>query len=170
MGEANEQDFIGQDLLSAALGQSGLNLDEYLGNASGNGVLSQTMLDGNIGPNDFDFLSDINLNRDFVQETPYMALTTSNNSGVTSNYVSAQEKVTNFWNPTNFFGTTPNFTERHFSWNIFSNSSTISTNEFKSAICYQNIHRFRCSKAAKFVAEFSKFIEQWKYCPRKQLY
>lgn len=92
MGEANEQNFIGQDLLSAALGQSGLNLDEYLGNASGNGVLSQTMLDGNIGPNDFDFLGDINLNRDFVQETPYIALTTSNNSGVTSNYVSAQEK------------------------------------------------------------------------------
>lgn len=92
MDEANEQDFFGQDLLSEALGQSGLNLDEYLGNAPGN-VLSQSILDvGDFGSNNFDFLDDINLNRDFFQDTRYIALTTSNNSGVTSNYASAQEK------------------------------------------------------------------------------
>lgn len=92
MDEANEQDFFGQDLLSEALGQSGLNLDEYLGNAPGN-VLSQSILDvGDFGSNNFDFLDDINLNRDFFQDTRYIALTTSNNSGVTSNYASTQEK------------------------------------------------------------------------------
>lgn len=93
MGEANEQDVFGQDLLSEALGQSGLNLDEYLGNAAGN-VLSQAMLDvGSIGPNDLDFLDDINVNtRDFIQDTPYIALTTSNNSEVTSTYANVQEK------------------------------------------------------------------------------
>lgn len=90
MDEANEQDIFGQDLLSEALGQSGLNLDEYLGNAPGN-VLSQAMLDvGDIGPNDLDFLDDINFNRGFNQETPYIALTTSNNNQVASNYVNAQ--------------------------------------------------------------------------------
>lgn len=92
MDEANEQDFFGQDLLSEALGQSGLNLDEYLGNAPGN-VLSQSILDvGDFGSNNFDFLDDINLNRDFFQDARYIALTTSNNSGVTSNYASTQEK------------------------------------------------------------------------------
>lgn len=92
MDQANEQDIFGQDLLSEALGQSGLNLDDYLGNAPGN-VLSQSMLDvEGFGSNNFDFLDDVNLNRDFVQDTRYIALTTSNNSGVASNYVSAQEK------------------------------------------------------------------------------
>lgn len=92
MDQANEQDIFGQDLLSEALGQSGLNLDDYLGNAPGN-VLSQSMLDvEGFGSNNFDFLDDINLNRDFVQDTRYIASTTSNNSGVASNYVSAQEK------------------------------------------------------------------------------
>lgn len=90
MDDVNEQDFFAQDLLSEALGQSGLNLDDFLGNAPGN-VLSQSMLD--FGSNNFDFLDDINLNRDFVQDTRYIALTTSNNSGgATSNYASAQEK------------------------------------------------------------------------------
>ena len=90
--DANEQDFFGQDLLSEALGQSGLNLDEFFGNAPGN-VLSQSMLDvEGFGSNSFDFLDDINLNNDFVQDTRYLALTTSNNSGATSNYASAQEK------------------------------------------------------------------------------
>ncbi|KAL9982120.1 hypothetical protein ACROYT_G010924 [Oculina patagonica] len=92
MGEANEQDIFGQDLLSEALGQSGLNLDEYLGNAPGN-VLSQAMLNvGSIGANDLDFLDDISLYRDFIQDSPSIALTTSNNSGVTSSYANAQEK------------------------------------------------------------------------------
>ena len=92
MDQANEQDIFGQDLLSEALGQSGLNLEDYLGNAPGN-VLSQSMLDiEGFGSNSFDFLDDINLNRDFFQDTRYIALSTSNNSGVASNYVSAQEK------------------------------------------------------------------------------
>jgi len=92
MDEINEQDLFGQDLLSEALGQSGLNLEDYLGNAPGN-VLSQSMFDvEGFGSNNFDFLDDINLNRDFVQDTRFIALTTSNNSGVTSNYASAQEK------------------------------------------------------------------------------
>lgn len=92
MDEINEQDFFGQDLLSEALGQSGLNLEDYLGNAPGN-VLSQSMLDvEGFGLNNFDFLDDINLNRDFVQDTRYIALTTSNNSDVTSNYASARDK------------------------------------------------------------------------------
>lgn len=93
MSGANEPDFFGKDLLSEALGQSGLNLDEYLGNAPGN-VLSQAILDvGDVRPDDFDFVDNFNLSRDFISETPFIALTTSTDSRVTSSYVSTQEKL-----------------------------------------------------------------------------
>lgn len=92
MSETNEPDFFGQDLLSEALGQSGLNLDEFFGNAPGN-LLSQAMFNvDDIGPSDSGFLDNINLSEDFSQDTSYLAFTASNNGTVTSNYASAQEK------------------------------------------------------------------------------
>lgn len=91
MGETNEPDVFGQDLLSEALGQSGLNLDEYLGIAPGN-VLSQAMLDvGNIGPSDSDFLDDLNLSGDFGEDTSYITFSAPNNSAVASNYASVRD-------------------------------------------------------------------------------
>jgi len=81
MSETNEPDVFGQDLLSAALGQSGLNLDEYLGNPPGN-VLSQALLDVSdiIGSSDYDFLDDLNLSGDFSQDSSYITFTAPNNS------------------------------------------------------------------------------------------
>lgn len=94
MSEINEPDFFGQDLLSAALGESGLNLDEYLGNAPGN-VLSQAMLDVRdiIGTSDSDFLDDINLGEDINRDDAYITFTASNSILGSSNSASAVDKA-----------------------------------------------------------------------------
>ena len=93
MSEINEPDVFGQDLLSAALGESGLNLDEYLGNAPGN-VLSQAMLDVRdiIGTSDSDFLDDINLGGDVNRDDAYISFTASNSILGSSNSASAVDK------------------------------------------------------------------------------
>lgn len=94
MGEFNDSDFFGQDLLSTALGESGLNLDEFLGNAPGN-VLSQAMLDVDdiLGTGDYDFLDGFNLSGNFSQNDSYSNFTASNNSVVSSSYASVVPKT-----------------------------------------------------------------------------
>ena len=92
MSEANEPDFFGQDLLSEALGQSGLNLDEFFGNAPGN-VLSQAIFDvGDIGPNDSDFLDNINLGENLSQDSPFITFAAQNNGPISSSSASTLEK------------------------------------------------------------------------------
>ena len=94
MSETNVPDVFGQDLLSAALGESGLNLDEYFGNVPGN-VLSQAMLDVGdiIGSSDYDFLDHINLSGDFSQDNSYIPFTAPNNSAGPSNYANVVDKT-----------------------------------------------------------------------------
>ncbi|XP_073258615.1 protein strawberry notch homolog 1-like isoform X3 [Porites lutea] len=92
MSEANEPDFFGQDLLSEALGQSGLNLDEFFGNAPGS-VLSQSIFDvGDIGPNDSDFLDNINLGENLSQDSPFITFAAQNNGPISSSSASTLEK------------------------------------------------------------------------------
>ena len=53
MGETNESIISYEDLLSTALGESGLNLDDLFGNVPGN-VLSQATLKGSLSNHDDD--------------------------------------------------------------------------------------------------------------------
>ena len=92
MGEQSEQECFGQDLLSEALGQSGLNLDDYLGNVPGN-FLSQAMLPvGDFASSEYDFLSNLGLSGNFTQPTPYIVLSSSDNAGLSSNVAVVGQK------------------------------------------------------------------------------
>ncbi|RMX57838.1 hypothetical protein pdam_00018567 [Pocillopora damicornis] len=109
MSGENDQDLFGTDLLSEALGQSGLNLDDLLGNPPGS-FLPQSLFDfGDVRPDDFDFLDNFNLNGDFIPEAPYPTLTSSNNSRVTSNNVNTQRNVQVSQVQQTFLGPQPTF-------------------------------------------------------------
>ena len=109
MSEENEPDLFGADLLSEALGQSGLNLDDLFGNPPGT-FLSQSLLDvADVTPDDFDFLDNFNLNGDFFPDSPYTALTSSNNTRVTSNNINAQRNVQVSQVQQTFLGPRPTF-------------------------------------------------------------
>ena len=75
MGETNESIISYEDLLSTALGESGLNLDDLFGNVPGN-VLSQATFDDSdlLCTGDGDFLDSINLTGDFSQDNSFINL------------------------------------------------------------------------------------------------
>ncbi|XP_044174018.1 protein strawberry notch homolog 1-like isoform X1 [Acropora millepora] len=94
MGEANESIISYEDLLSTALGESGLDLDDLFGNVPGN-VLSQATLNDSdvLCFGDSDFLDSINVTGDFSQDNSFINFAAPNNSLLSSSFASAVPNI-----------------------------------------------------------------------------
>ena len=94
MGETNESIISYEDLLSTALGESGLNLDDLFGNVPGN-VLSQATFDDSdlLCTGDGDFLDSINLTGDFSQDNSFINFAAPNNSLLSSSFASTVPSI-----------------------------------------------------------------------------
>ena len=94
MGEANESIISYEDLLSTALGESGLDLDDLFGNVPGN-VLSQATLNDSdvLCSGDSDFLDSINVTGDFSQDNSFINFAAPNNSLLSSSFASAVPNI-----------------------------------------------------------------------------
>ena len=89
MGETNESIISYEDLLSTALGESGLNLDDLFGNVPGNVFSQATLNDIDVlCTGDSDFLDGINLTGDFSQDNSFINFAASNNSLLSSSFAS----------------------------------------------------------------------------------
>ena len=84
MGETNESIISYEDLLSTALGESGLNLDDLFGNVPGN-VLSQATF------NDSDLLC--TGDGDFSQDNSFITFAAPNNSLLSSSFASTVPNI-----------------------------------------------------------------------------
>ena len=94
MGETNESIISYEDLLSTALGESGLNLDDLFGNVPGN-VLSQATFNDSdlLCTGDGDFLDSINLTGDFSQDNSFINFAAPNNSLLSSGFASTVPNI-----------------------------------------------------------------------------
>ena len=94
MGEANESIISYEDLLSTALGESGLDLDDLFGNVPGN-VLSQATLNDSdvLCSGDSDFLDRINVTGDFSQDNSFINFAAPNNSLLSSSFASTVPNI-----------------------------------------------------------------------------
>ncbi|XP_067030451.1 protein strawberry notch homolog 1-like isoform X3 [Acropora muricata] len=94
MGEANESIISYEDLLSTALGESGLDLDDLFGNVPGN-VLSQATLNDSdvLCSGDSDVLDSINVTGDFSQDNSFINFAAPNNSLLSSSFASAVPNI-----------------------------------------------------------------------------
>ena len=94
MGEANESIISYGDLLSTALGESGLDLDDLFGNVPGN-VLSQATLNDSdvLCSGDSDFLDSINVTGDFSQDNSFINFAAPNNRLLSSSFTSAVPNI-----------------------------------------------------------------------------
>ena len=94
MGETNESIISYEDLLSTALGESGLNLDDLFGNVPGN-VLSQATFNDSdlLSTGDGDFLDSINLTGDFSQDNSFINFAAPNNSLLSSSFASTVPNI-----------------------------------------------------------------------------
>ena len=89
MGETNESIISYEDLLSTALGESSLNLDDLFGNVPGNVFSQATLNDIDVlCTGDSDFLDGINLTGDFSQDNSFINFAASNNSLLSSSFAS----------------------------------------------------------------------------------
>ena len=94
IGETNDSIISYEDLLSTALGESGLNLDDLFGNVPGN-VLSQATFNDSdlLSTGDGDFLDSINLTGDFSQDSSFINFAAPNNSLLSSSFASTVPNI-----------------------------------------------------------------------------
>ena len=94
VGEANESIISYEDLLSTALSESGLDLDDLFGNVPGNVLCQTTVNDSDVlCSGDSDFLDSVNVTGDFSRDNSFINFAAPNNSLLSSSFASAVPNI-----------------------------------------------------------------------------